>query len=227
MINYHFRGLRYRQNLWKPFIQELHFWLATWRPQSKQLLLIGPSAGYSLPTSWLKQFEQIDVIDPDPLAPWLFQWNHFRPSTWSSQDYFAPESGQFHWNRTEELIQQYPRHALLFCNFLGQIPITYPHAFENDNPSWQNWKAQLAKELRHREFASYHDYYSMPYNFEFKNKGKTNSSKPEFQIHSPQKQLEITDHLISDLFSQVPIRKYLKWQLTPNYFHLIELVKNS
>ncbi len=42
----------------------------------QQLVLIGPSAGWMLPTEWLTQFEEVHAWDIDPLAAPLFRWRH-------------------------------------------------------------------------------------------------------------------------------------------------------
>ncbi|MEY4663053.1 MAG: hypothetical protein RLZZ239_1526, partial [Pseudomonadota bacterium] len=43
-----------------------------------QLVLMGASAGWMLPTLWLQQFEEIHAWDIDPLAAPLFKWRHAR-----------------------------------------------------------------------------------------------------------------------------------------------------
>ena len=40
------------------------------------LLLIGASAGWMMPSQWLKQFAKVDTYDIDPLAAVLFKWRH-------------------------------------------------------------------------------------------------------------------------------------------------------
>jgi len=42
----------------------------------RQLVLIGGSAGWMLPTEWLTQFEEVHAWDIDPLAAPLFRWRH-------------------------------------------------------------------------------------------------------------------------------------------------------
>ena len=42
----------------------------------RQLVLIGGSAGWMLPTEWLIQFEEVHAWDIDPLAAPLFRWRH-------------------------------------------------------------------------------------------------------------------------------------------------------
>ena len=42
----------------------------------RQLVLIGGSAGWMLPTEWLIQFEEVHAWDIDPMAAPLFRWRH-------------------------------------------------------------------------------------------------------------------------------------------------------
>ncbi|MEY3521487.1 MAG: hypothetical protein RLZZ177_2202 [Pseudomonadota bacterium] len=42
----------------------------------RQLVLIGGSAGWMLPTEWLTQFEEVHAWDIDPMAAPLFRWRH-------------------------------------------------------------------------------------------------------------------------------------------------------
>jgi hypothetical protein len=44
----------------------------------QQLVPIGASAGWMLPTAWLSQFDEIHAWDIDPLAAPLFRWRHER-----------------------------------------------------------------------------------------------------------------------------------------------------
>jgi hypothetical protein len=53
-------------------------WLLTQTMPRQQLVLIGASAGWMLPTAWLAQFQEVHAWDIDPLAAPLFRWRHGR-----------------------------------------------------------------------------------------------------------------------------------------------------
>ena len=74
-VLYHWRALRSARR-WAPFRDAVATWLNAWAPVQTELVLIGPSAGHTLPTAWLKRFEHIHAYDLDPLAPPLFRLRH-------------------------------------------------------------------------------------------------------------------------------------------------------
>lgn len=53
-------------------------WLLVQTMPRRQLVLLGASAGWMLPTAWLAQFEEVHAWDIDPLAAPLFRWRHGR-----------------------------------------------------------------------------------------------------------------------------------------------------
>ncbi len=64
---YHLRALRHRP-LWRAYSDRLAGWLQAWNPPCRELVLIGPSAGWTLPAAFLAGFGQVHVLEPDPLA---------------------------------------------------------------------------------------------------------------------------------------------------------------
>lgn len=140
---YHARAWRYRKTLWAPFLQQVEAWLDAWAPRQKQLLIVGPSAGYTLPERWLARFERIDILEPDPLARWLLR-RRFPDCVFhaGNLDCFAQAEGPM------QLAHTYPHSAILFSNVIGQM-------FE-DGPT-AAWRTGLRKAMRGRCWASYHD----------------------------------------------------------------------
>ncbi|NDG85242.1 MAG: hypothetical protein EBX52_09445, partial [Proteobacteria bacterium] len=67
-VFYHLRALRYRKAYWDQHHNGVRKFLEEWNPASKKLLLVGPSAGYSLPSDWLARFDSIEAFEPDPVA---------------------------------------------------------------------------------------------------------------------------------------------------------------
>ncbi len=87
-----------------------------------QLVLIGASAGWMLPRSWLAKFDAIHVWDIDPLAAPLFRWRH--GST------LQREGIDLHWHTDDglaclsPLIETMPQAFFWFDNVLGQLRFT-------------------------------------------------------------------------------------------------------
>jgi hypothetical protein len=75
----------------------------------QQLVLIGVSAGWMLPSSWLSQFADIHAWDINPLAAPLFRWRH-GPT-------LEREGIALHWHTGDGLAQ------------LGDLVKTLPQAF--------------------------------------------------------------------------------------------------
>lgn len=117
---YHWIAFRFRKNLWKPFISQVEKWLNSWNPPRHRLIIVGPSAGYSLPTEWLNQFDSLLLIDPDPSARKKFAKIHpnlkKRPD-WIIHSIFEdPDLAS--WKTT---VRANNPSAILFSNFLGQL----------------------------------------------------------------------------------------------------------
>ena len=71
-LRYHLRAARYSRALWEPFRWALGQWLLAWEPPEKNLVLVGPSAGYNLQPFLFERFERLVCLEPDPLARALF-----------------------------------------------------------------------------------------------------------------------------------------------------------
>jgi hypothetical protein len=73
--HWHWRAWR-SQKRWVPAAAQIEDWLLAQAMPRQQLVLIGASAGWMLPTAWLTQFEEVHAWDIDPLAAPLFRWRH-------------------------------------------------------------------------------------------------------------------------------------------------------
>jgi hypothetical protein len=201
-LTYHFRALRYKK-LWRPFCEQVERWLNDWSPQRSQLILIGPSAGYTLPRDFLARFQSLVVVDPDPAAFMFFQSRFLMPAVWVRDDFFALESRQP--QKIRELFSRFAggSAAFLFCNILGQLPVLLREQGHGDEV--ETYMRDLGKELREAArsgvaMASYHDRYSQ----------------------SKKRPGEIIDHLTGDLFAGASGLKEFPWQLTPALEHHVE-----
>lgn len=143
------RAWHNRSNWWR-FNAAISEWLDSWPHGSTGLLLLGPSAGWCLPDTFLCGFSHIHAVDLDPSAPVLFRWLHGRA--------LARCGVRLNWQRDNlfdaigPLLERYPQHAVLFSNVLGQHGLNQrqPGRVEADF-------ADLGRQLQGRRWASFHD----------------------------------------------------------------------
>lgn len=154
-MRWHLRALLARQR-WHPTSHQIAAWLATTRPASRHLLLIGGSAGWMMSSAWLQRFDRIDVVDLDPLAPLLFRLNHgLSLRTSASQLRFHRLNAM---TGLSDLLATYPDASIFFDNVLGQ------HRFrmEDDLARAEAELRSLAGQLHGRDWGSLHDLFSGP-----------------------------------------------------------------
>lgn len=182
---------------WRPFKNELAEWLESWPCPRNELILIGPSAGYTLPTPWLGRFGRITAFDLDPLAGPLFRRRHRTAADFHRVDLFWSE-GRLSLRPLSELLERTPGATILFCNVLGQV-LLEGRASEEE---WAAFLRGLREKLRGRAWASYHD---------------VRSSDGHMAI----------DHLTAgDWVNGLPVRHML-WRLNSKTQHEIEAVAET
>lgn len=112
------------QKRWAAASAEISDWLMAQKMPRGQLVLMGASAGWMLPTLWLQQFEEIHAWDIDPLAAPLFKWRHARELQRHGTTL------QFHTGdglaQLAELVQRMPQAFFWFDNVLGQLRFIEP-----------------------------------------------------------------------------------------------------
>ena len=120
-----------------------------------KLILIGGSAGWMMSSKWLAQFDHIELIDIDPLAPFLFRIKH--------QDVFKNGSTRFHFERRDgilelpQLLKQHPKGLVWFDNVLGQ------QCYRFKDEEWVERQLKFIKTLlKDRAWGSVHDLLSGP-----------------------------------------------------------------
>ena len=223
-LRYHWRAVRHAHR-WASFTQPLAEWLDAWQPTADQLLLVGPSAGWCLSDDLFARFRRIDVLEPDPFG-WLILSRRLHAlglrAHWHEHDYLTADP-----IRVEQLAPNFPEHAILFCNVLGQVRFLYP---ELDDPARATaWKDALTRSLAEREWASFHDRLSGPI-------------APRIMDHAAVSAAGLTDQQLAAAFYEGEgqlvshgteaicpelSRRYFGWQIVPEQFHLIEAVRGD
>ena len=207
---YHLRALRHRRGRWAPFHAVVAGWLAGWQPGRRELLIVGPSAGYALPAGFLARFDAVTALEPDPLARRLLARRRDAAGLrFGRLDSLTGADG------LARLAAAHPHAAVLFSNVLGQV----------DAPD-QDWATLLARHLGGHAWASYHDVIS--------------TSVPPLRttactVEAPETlpatlarfwgggQLEVADHRTFRLAGGGPCH-YAVWPITPGRWHLVEWV---
>ncbi|NTV10116.1 MAG: hypothetical protein HGA47_05005 [Zoogloea sp.] len=207
-LGYHLRALRHRA-LWAPFRDTVAGWLDDWRPGCERLVLIGPSAGHTLPEAFLSTFGRVTALEPDPLARWLLRRRFAAVSLdFDPLDCLAGADG------LALLAARFPDAAFLFCNVLGQIPA----------PGGRRWSGLLTAHLAGRHWASWHDAVSTTL--------APRTAEPR-RVEQPAKledvlarfwsggELPLTDHETFGL-GGAGVHDYAIWRLQPTAYHLVE-----
>lgn len=204
-LAYHWRALRHR-HLWQPFIANVAQWLEAWNPPQDELVIIGPSAGYTLDARFLGRFAQVIILEPDPLARALlrrrFPLVRFRHDP---LDCFAGLHGPL------ALRQQYPQAAFLFANSIGQQLARLD----------SRWPAHLLSALQDCSWASYHDVLASsraPFTTGARLSQDGESLEQLLAAFWSGGELEVFDH---GSFGVLPAAWHAAWSITPQQHHLV------
>ena len=211
-LTYHLRALRFFKN-WKPHRDQVAAFLDRWDPKKKNLILVGPSGGYSLPAEFLKKFETITAFEPDSVARFIFEKRMGLKVNWK---------GQFPFERPEDFSVP-DESAILFCNLLGQIPPSL-------NPLFSE---RLIATLQSVEWASFHDAISTTNStFSLLDHIERIPETQKWSLDQIQKmvrpragvqEVQLIQHLVFDWFRGSEFSfSYWIWELTPKASHLIE-----
>lgn len=212
-VAWHWRAWRGKRR-YHPFRVAVHDWLKSWAPPCSRLILVGPSAGWTLPSTWLAQFEAITAIDLDPLARLGFALNHRRG---------LARGTRLEWLR-RDLVSELPGHlsttpdaAVLFCNVLGQL------AIERDDH--EAVLAILPNMLRRHHWASFHDCYTGDISAQEWRWLEPFTLEQRMSAADLQRlglSGEWRDHGTGELFPAHHRRHYFPWWITDQKLHWIE-----
>lgn len=211
---YHLRNLKYAKRYWSNHFEGVRQLIKAWNPKrSDELLLFGPSAGYSLPLDFVQRFKSVTAVEPDPIARILFE-NRFK-----IKPKWIKHKINFGKAKDLEPFKDF-KGTLLFCNVLGQIPI------QSASPI----KKVLRPFLEGKTWASFHDAMSgngIEFDCEDAPKKKASLSEMKSWIYvmrAKENQVHVNAHLAPDLFDASPELhfRYWWWKITGNQSHLIE-----
>ena len=238
-LNWHVHALR-SMNRWLPTRERIAQFLAGTEPSQQQLLLIGPSAGWMLPTPWLTRFKQVDVFDIDPLVPMLFGLRHGK---------VLRENGtQLRFHRQDaiaglpQLLRDNPDACVWFDNVLGQVSVRL-----GDEEIAERQLRHLKQLLQGRSWGSLHDVYSGPldtdmdlplvqtYAFKRLDEQSEDSARVELegqvQPLATAAQVLLTrlnakgvwhDHATAGVFAPNTTTMLMAWAFKPYYWHWLE-----
>ena len=225
-LNWHIHA-HYARERWQPTLQLIEQFLAQVHPESDQLLLIGGSAGWMMPASWLTRFKRIDAYDIDPLAAWLFNWRHGRAL--KAQGIAIHHHRQDALANLPEILQTHPSACLWFDNVLGQ------HRYRiRDEILVERELGLLKTALKGRSWGSLHDAWSGPTDGRLLPAGLNVwshhvTAKQAMQANFSQKLLASVgakdvwhDHLTSQVFAPETPTTWMPWAFKPNYWHWLQ-----
>lgn len=224
-LRWHWRAWR-SQAAWAQTRQHIASWLEG-APACDELLLLGPSAGWMLPSAWLTRFSRLHIWDLDPLARPLFAARHgaaLRAAgvSWRYQtgDALATLSA---------LLQAHPQALVLCDNVLGQLRF---HQSVNGPAGVAQVEQQLKSvvhALQGRHWGSLHDVLSGP--------GRGTSEVPLMRarrlragdaperdawLQALQPQGDWLDHLTGQVFAPGTLVHDMAWPFEPGYWHWLQ-----
>jgi hypothetical protein len=229
-VNYHLRARRYAKKLWEPFRWSLGEWLLSWAPPEPNLLLVGPSAGYNLQPFLFERFERVVVLEPDPLARWLFQRRLARAPLEPRPrlELIAEDHLVGHPERLAPLLERAAPCAILFSNVIGQLGTLVDEA--EQGAAFDAIRSAVRAALPGRSWASFHDRVSGLLEPSIATaRADARWSDAEVLRHAygagdGPSLVELTDHGTQGFFPADLPHSYFRWHFEPSYFHLIEAV---
>lgn len=175
-LGYHVLARRFRSKLWREFTTTLATWLHAWPQRHGALLLVGPSAGYTLPAPFLARYSELRISEPDFLARLIFRQRFSAMATATEHARFfdhepcpggpwvriegerrPTRSRRFRASGWHALVSLAGSHDILFCNLLGQLAVLHPQL--TWEPGWSASFSELARtfDRANCHWASYHD----------------------------------------------------------------------
>lgn len=234
-LRYHWRGLRYGDNLWAPFRFALAEWLYAWEPPEKKLVVVGASGGWCVQPLFFERFTDVLCLEPDPVAHVVFRRRLARAPLESRPKLrFEPRDHLLAEPRSlVRLLDAEGDAAVLFSNILGQLPVLLG-AGAADDARLTAVRDAVAEATRTRSWASFHDRVSGVTAPLIEQPARCRARLgdaelvrrffPALELSAPRGDGSgvLLDHLTGDFFPPDRPHTYFSWQLMPGVFHLIE-----
>ena len=206
-LRWHLRAF-FGRNRHADFKRAVAQWLEGWDPPVEGLILVGPSGGWCLPGAFLRRYAHVVSVDLDPLSPFLLRWRHGVRVHPVREDFVTA---------LPRLLQKYPRHAVLFANLLGQLPL--------ERTDHEHVIAALGRVLEQHHWASFHDRYSAELEPRQARAAHALSTRVPMTPATLQ-QLGYSgvwiDHGTQDVFPASLPRQYFPWRILRRRFHWVE-----
>jgi hypothetical protein len=225
-LNWHMHAFQ-SQKRWQPTVTHIEHFLVRCQPRHTHLLLMGCSAGWMMPTTWLTHFTQIDAYDIDPLAQHLFNWRHGRALRQSqTQIRHHRQDALAH---LPEILATHPQASIWFDNMLGQ------HRYRiRDEVQVQQDLCALKTILTGRDWGSVHDLLSGPTLATRAQNSRLQDIRHNVYprdidaafnqslVQSLQAQGVWFDHLTSHVFADDAPTVLIPWEFKPHYWHWLQ-----
>ena len=216
-LRWHLRAFRHRR-IHDSFRRDIGKFLQSWDHDSKELLVVGPSAGWFLPKSFLLRFSRLVLIDLDTSAPFFFRLRHGRALRkggvdidWILEDFVEC---------LPRVLSMYRDPAVLFCNVLGQLALERTDA--------EARLVELPALLTEYRWASFHDRFSARVAVEAPSGEKAFTSVLPMDgtmLQNLGYSGEWCDHGTGGILPVGAIKCYLPWRIEPRRLHWIEAGK--
>lgn len=244
-LSYHWIASRNVDSRWRSFRTQVRSWLLEWQakwPQGSnaitELVIFGPSAGWTLPLADFKTIPKMTFVEPDPIARALLK-NRFGKSAPGTPvqiqkdpkilPWFSDDPGSF-----QRFVDERPNAAFLFSNLLGQIALLQKPSRITSDPAETHLRSaqdEFLNALSGRVWASYHDLYSTNTAAHLKTSelhvsenADVSKSLSQIAIETFPSAQSLTDHETSWL-SVGRKTELAIWPLSKSQIHLIGFVK--
>lgn len=225
-LNWHLHAFN-SQKRWQTTVAYIENFLLHCKPRHSHLLLMGCSAGWMMPSSWLSQFELIDAYDIDPLAQYLFNWRHGSALRKSATQLLHHRQDAL--AHLPEILLEHPQASLWFDNVLGQ------HRYRVRNEAQvENELRRLKTTLLGRDWGSVHDLLSGPSHAALDPQVclhdvrqrvypyALDSAYNQSLVQSLYAQGIWFDHLTGCVFSDDTPTTLIPWEFKPRYWHWLQ-----
>jgi len=222
-LHWHWRAWR-SQERWAPAATQISDWLLAQDMPRQQLVLVGASAGWMLPTPWLRQFEEVHAWDIDPLAAPLFRWRHGLAMKKSGTRLHLHTGDGF--AALKACMQERPEAFYWFDNVLGQLRFT-----GQDLPSVGQQLRRIQQQMSPVAWGSIHDRLSgrcsprgaLPLSHQSTVPMALESPQAQSWLHEMGAISPCLDHLTEHVLPKGTRVQHTAWDFKPGYAHWLEM----